>query len=252
MAIKIGNASIDENGKQSGGTVGDQTGREICIIPWYNRPWNVYLECKDLTIAKKAASYMNQICANNNYGYDQSGRLTGYNAIVKNNNKVAGAKGEFDCSSLVSTCYKLAGLNISASNTTRSLRKSLLDTGKFVAYTSSKYVASDNYARIGAIYLKEGSHVVMAMENGKKINPYPEPKRTIKRGTVGEDVKYVQWELINNGIKEAVVNGKNKAMIIDGKCGPITEAAIKAYQKKYKLTIDGKAGPQTRASFRAD
>lgn len=250
MSIKIGNASIDENGKLSGGKVGDQTGREICTLNWYNRPWNVYLECKDAKIAKKAASFMNQICLNNNYGYDQSQRITGYNAIVKNNNQVAGAKGEFDCSSLVSSCYKLAGLDISPSHTTSSLRKALLNTGKFVAYTDNKHIASDDLALIGSLYLSEGDHVVMALENGKKVNPYPEPTRSIKRGIAGEDVKYVQWELINYGIKEVVVNGKTQKLIIDGKCGPITEAAIKLYQKKNNLEVDGSCGPLTRASFK--
>ena len=29
--IKIGHASIDENGKITGGKAGDQTGKEVCI-----------------------------------------------------------------------------------------------------------------------------------------------------------------------------------------------------------------------------
>ncbi len=252
MSIKVGSASIDEHGKLSGGKVGDQTGKEIYILPWYNRPWNVYLECTDKVVAQRAVNIMSQICLNNNFGYDQSQRMTGYNAIVKNNNKVAGAKGEFDCSSLVSSCYKLAGLNVSPSNTTLSLKKDFVASGKFKAYTDNKHIGSDNYAKLGGIYLDEGNHVIMAMENGSKINPYPEPKRSIKRGAVGEDVKYVQWELIAHGIKSAVVNGKSQALIIDGKCGPITEAAIKAYQKKYNLEVDGSCGPKTLASLKAN
>lgn len=50
---------------------------------------------------------MEQICADNNFGYDQSERLSWYNSIVKNGNKIRGAKGEFDCSSLVSAYYKM-------------------------------------------------------------------------------------------------------------------------------------------------
>ena len=40
MAVKIGHASIDENGNGRGGKAGDQTGREVCTRDWYNKPWN--------------------------------------------------------------------------------------------------------------------------------------------------------------------------------------------------------------------
>lgn len=169
--IKIGHASIDENGKISGGKTGDQTGKEIFIRNWYSKPWNVYLECTDKKLADKAADYMEQICRDDNYGYDQGQRLTGYNSIVANKGKVKGGKGEFDCSSLVASCYKLVGLNISPALTTRNMRAVLLATGKFKAYTGSKYIKSDAYAKRGAIYLKEGSHVVMALEDYKKDEP---------------------------------------------------------------------------------
>lgn len=36
---KIVHASIDENGQTVGRTPGDQTGREICITNYYNKPW---------------------------------------------------------------------------------------------------------------------------------------------------------------------------------------------------------------------
>ena len=170
MAIKIGHASIDENGRTSGGKIGDQTGREIFIRTWYRKPWNVYLECTDKALADRAARYMEMICLDDNYGYDQSQRLTGYNSIVANKNKVKGGKGEFDCSSLVASCYKLAGVNISPACTTRNLKSAMLKTGKFKAYTDQKYVNTDTYAKRGGIYLKEGSHVVMALEDSDSVD----------------------------------------------------------------------------------
>lgn len=160
---RIGHASIDENGKVAGGKAGDQTSKEICIRPWYNKPWNAYIECKDLKLADKAASIMETICADKNFGYDQSQRTTGYNSIIKNKGKIKGAKGEFDCSSLVSTCYNLAGLDISVSNTTRTLRKALSYTEKFTIYTDAKHVADDKLAKRGGIYLSEGHHVAMIL-----------------------------------------------------------------------------------------
>ena len=106
MAVKIGHASIDENGKIAGGKVGDQTGKEICIRDWYKKPWNVMLICTDEKLADKAAEYMEAICKDDSYGYDQSQRGTGYESIKKNG--VAKGKGEFDCSSLVSVAVNLS------------------------------------------------------------------------------------------------------------------------------------------------
>lgn len=168
MAVKIGHASIDENKKISGGKVGDQTGKEICIRDWYKKPWDVMLICIDAKIADKAADYMEAICKNDNYGYDQSQRTTGYESIKKNG--VAKGKGEFDCSSLVASCYKLAGLNINVNCTTRNLRAALLATKKFKAYEDNAHVNTSEYAQRGAIYLSEGHHVVMALGSGSKAS----------------------------------------------------------------------------------
>lgn len=40
---KLAQASIDENGRATGGKGGDQSGRETNISPYYNYPWNCYL-----------------------------------------------------------------------------------------------------------------------------------------------------------------------------------------------------------------
>ena len=253
MSIKIGHASIDEKGNISGGKAGDQTGKEICIRPWYNKPWNVYIECTDPVIADKAAKIMEQICADGNYGYDQGQRLTGYYSIVDNDNKVSGAKGEFDCSSLVSTCYRLAGLKVNISNTTMSIRKNFLAAAgdKFKVYTDPERITSDTYAKRGGIFLSEGHHIAMALENGKgiKTNPYPTPERSIKLGCQGDDVKYVQYEIMKSGITSVKFGDKTKKLTIDGDCGPITDAAIREYQKKHNLTVDGEVGEKTIKSF---
>lgn len=181
MAVKIGHASIDERGRISGGKTGDQTSKEICIRDWYNKPWNVMLICTDKELAKRAAEYMKAVCEDNDFGYDQSQRTTGYLSIVKANGKVSKATpGEFDCSSLVASCYKLAGLNINVNCTTRNLRKALLATGKFIDYTDSEHLLTDAYATIGAIYLKEGSHVVMSLGNGSKSSDVPNVVKPVK------------------------------------------------------------------------
>lgn len=166
MKVLIGHASINEKGGVSGGRTGDQTGKEICIREWYNKPWDVLLICTDKKLAKRAASIMEKICKNDNYGYDQNKRTTGYVSILKHG--ISKGKGSFDCSSLVSACYKLAGLDINPYCTTRILCKALLATGKFKAFRMNKYTSSPVYARRGAIYLAEGRHVVMALNKGAR------------------------------------------------------------------------------------
>lgn len=244
MSIRIGHASIDENGKIVNGKVGDQTGKEICIRKWYSKPWNVYLECTDSTLANKAAEWMEKICNDPNFGYDQNERWTGYWSIKKNGFKLAGAKGEFDCSSLIITCYILAGLEISPDGYTGNLKNKLLKTGKFIAYTDATHLLNDSQAKRGSIYLKEGSHVVMALDRGKPLNPYNTPTTTVAFGKQGTSVKWVQWE-INQWLTE-----QNLTLLkIDGDFGSKTDKAVRLYQEAHNLTIDGRVGPKTRESL---
>lgn len=172
MSIKIGHAVMDENGKAGygGEKAGDQTGKEICTRKWYNGNWNVYLECTDEKLAKKAANIMEQICNDSSYGYSQPRRWDGYKSIKKNGGDIAKGKGGFDCSSLVIACYVLAGLKMVADGYTGNMRAKLLATGMFRLYLDSKHLTSDKYAKVGGIFLKEGSHVVMALEDGSAIS----------------------------------------------------------------------------------
>lgn len=172
MAVKIGHAVMDENGKAGydGEKEGDQTGKEICTRKWYNGNWNVYLECTSDNLAKKAAKIMEQICNDSSYGYSQPRRWFGYKSIVKNGGDISKGSGGFDCSSLVIACYVLAGLNMAADGYTGNMRTRLMNTGKFRLYMDSAHLTSDKYARVGGIYLKEGSHVVMALEDGSAVS----------------------------------------------------------------------------------
>ena len=76
----------------------------------------------------------------------------------------------------------------------------------------------------------------------KEANPYKEPSRTIKYVSgqatmMGEDVKWVQWELVQAGYEKVE---------IDGKFGPISSEALIEYQAQNGLEPDGKCGPATR------
>lgn len=82
----------------------------------------------------------------------------------------------------------------------------------------------------------------------KQKNPFIEPTVLVKRGSKGNDVKWVQWELREAGYDRAFTyNGKTyNPVLIDGDAGKITEAAIKAFQASCKLVVDGKVGLITR------
>ncbi len=86
-------------------------------------------------------------------------------------------------------------------------------------------------------------YAYFGIENPDKC-PYKKPTATVKRGSRGQSVKWVQWHLIKRGFD----CGKSE---IDGSCGRDTEAAIIAFQKASGLAADGICGPATRAALSA-
>jgi hypothetical protein len=66
------------------------------------------------------------------------------------------------------------------------------------------------------------------------------PPRTLRRGATGLEVKRLQTELATHGFY---------LLNIDGKFGPRTEEAVKAYQAANGLTVDGVFGPKTRTKL---
>ena len=101
----IAHASIDENGKISVGSAGDQTSKEVCIRSWYNKPWQYVLRIKDSKVRKQFANNMIDLAKANYAGYDQSQR----NTLLAQAKKVdfdftkITTKCECDCSSAVTT-----------------------------------------------------------------------------------------------------------------------------------------------------
>lgn len=67
----------------------------------------------------------------------------------------------------------------------------------------------------------------------------PTINKLLKKGSVGEEVKWVQRELNKRGYN----------LVVDGEFGPKTEAAVKDYQKRNGLEVDGIVGPKTIASL---
>lgn len=168
MAVKIGHASIDENGKIVGGKAGDQTGRELCTRNWYNKGWNKVIRAKDSSVAEKIAVAMEKACANNNIGYDQTQRTTLYTQAKAKGWDIAEVttKCECDCSSLVAVCVNASGIAVSKDIYTGNEAKALKATGAFTVLTASKYLNADTYLQRGDILLKEGSHTAVVLSNG--------------------------------------------------------------------------------------
>ncbi len=187
MAKYIAHASIDERGKIAGGKAGDSTKKEVCIRTWYNKPWNYLLRIKDENVRIQFANNMIDLANNNNIGYDQNQRNTLLTQAKKVNfdfSKIA-TKCECDCSSAVTACilgaiYKEKGKDaynkayevmFAGSNcaTTSTLRTRLKKLEMITVYSDKSYVGSIVKALFGDIYVKEGSHVVAYINDGKKV-----------------------------------------------------------------------------------
>ena len=68
------------------------------------------------------------------------------------------------------------------------------------------------------------------------VNPYPVPVQTLRRGSRGSGVRWLQRELVSHGYH----------LLVDGIYGPKTEQAVRDFQQAAGLKCDGLVGPLTR------
>lgn len=264
MAILIGHASIDENGKASGGQAGDQTKKEVYTRSYYlhNKGWYL-LRPKNITHANAIAEAMLRACNNDNIGYDQSNRLGvityGTNSTVKT---------ECDCSSLVRQCVK-EGTGVDAGNFTTATEKSmLLATGLFenaVAVTSSTIMYNGDI-----LITKTKGHTVIVVSG----NPRNSSSNNINQNITSSTYTHIQFikdvqsaigakvdgiagsETLSKTItvsksknnKHAVVKaiqqylyaiGYTSVGTADGIAGSKFDTAVKAFQKANGCVVDG-------------
>ena len=269
MAVKIGHASLDEHGNITGGSTGDQTGKELCTRSWYNKGWNVLLRPKSSTLAEKSAKACEAGCANSKIGYDQSQRNTlntRAKAVGYDLSKIATGC-ECDCSSFMHVCAIAGGANLSyGSNgyTTSTMAAALVASGDYEKLTDSKYLTSDKYLKRGDILVKEGSHTVMALENGSMAEAVTTPTVStagteqkkensttyyslrlplLKLGSSGAAVVALQTLLVGCGGE--IASAIKKSGGVDGDFGSGTDKAVRLYQGKKGLGVDGKVGAAT-------
>lgn len=173
MSVKIGHASIDENNKAKGGNAGDQTGKEVCTRNWYSKPWTSVIRPNKAATAEKIARAMEQACANDNIGYDQSQRTTLYTKAKEVNwdiSKIT-SKCECDCSSLVAVCVNAAGIGVSKDIYTGNELSALKAAGAFTIYTDAKHTGGSGYLKRGDILLGSGHTAIVLSDGGSVSEP---------------------------------------------------------------------------------
>lgn len=250
MAVKVGSARIDENGKTHGGKAGDQNGKEVSTQAWYRhkKGWRV-LRCNDADKAEKIARAMQAACDNANIGYDQYQRDTLYNLAKTVDFDPGRVKTpcETDCSALVRVCCAYAGVMVGNMRTTNEA-KILLASGEFTELKGAKYTDQSAYLRRGDILVtRTQGHTVVVLSNGSKAETTPAeeaPRTILKRGMKGDDVRRLQQRLMELGYALPKYGA-------DGEYGSETATAVKAFQSDRSLQVDGVAGEATLTALYA-
>lgn len=253
--VKCGWASIDERGRVSGGKAGDQTGREVKLGDWYNFNQSMCLRWKNRKKAKKYAEAVKKLCLSPLVGYDQSDRITLYNALKASNwnlNKFLkkGKKVECDCSMLVACCINIVAKKalISSAIYTGNLENLLMKTRLFKKYTGYKYCDVYEYLMTGDILNAPCHHVISVLSNGSKavvkkdVVKSTVPLPTLKRGDTGSEVKKLQCILTDLGYKD----DSGKKLKADGIYGTSTYEVVRTFQKKVGIKADGIYGSKTK------
>lgn len=258
MAVKIGSARMGSNGKITGDTAGDQTGKEVSTQNWYlhAKGWHVF-RAKDAKLREFIALAMEMACKNNKIGYDQNQRNTLYNlakALGFDPSKVDKAC-ETDCSALVRVCVMYAitrmKLNISVPDMRTATESTvLMKTGLFTKLTDDTHCKKETFlARGDILCTRTSGHTVVVLSNGAKcdagsetIKPLTLGDRTLYNTCEGADVVELQKYLIQLGYSCGSWGA-------DGDYGDATEYAVMQYQNDHDLEKDGIAGEKTIGSI---
>lgn len=167
-SIKVVEAIGSETGGKDG-VAGDQTGNEILLRTYKKRSYSFTscLRCLSRSMAEDAARWAKEIAASSKFGYSQEHRWDGAKQIERAGNSIARAgAGDFDCSSLVLECYRLAGLPIKMSGYTGNMGTILLNTGEFKE--APEVLTDIEYAQAGDVLIAPGIHALIIVTDGSK------------------------------------------------------------------------------------
>lgn len=183
----ISNNGSDENGGYSGGTAGDQTGKEWRLMGWYSYPWDCVLRHPDQAVAETLAILAVKAALNDQIGYDQ-GQRESYQkqlqAVGYDPAKIA-RPCEADCSAGVCANIKAVGhllgneaLQGHTATYTGNMRRSLKEAG-FRVLTDTLYLSSPDYLLPGDILLNEANHTATNVTVGSRVRGAwrPEPRQ---------------------------------------------------------------------------
>ena len=105
-----------------------------------------------------------------------------------------------------------------------------------------KHATAEN-RQISAIIEVVGKEVATTLNKPQsKTNPYAVPTKALKRGSTGNGVRWMQFQLNKAGF----------TCSIDGSFGPATEKTLRSYQSARGLEVDGSCGPATRAALKKE
>lgn len=240
--IYVGSARIGENGKATGGSVGDQkqtstpdykgevsmqtlasfvSGRKLYI-----------LRAKQVSHAQALAQAMKTACNNPNLGYDQNGRLGVITYGVDTTTKT-----ECDCSSLVRACIKKATGTDVGNFTTANEVAMLVQSGLFdkaIVYGSATKVYE------GDVFVTQtkGHTGICTDGYSREISSVVVASPIIKKGSTGTQAKYLQQNL------NKVINAN---LVEDGIIGSMSISALKKWQAVSGLVADGIYGAKSYA-----
>ena len=240
--VTLAHAVCDERGQKSGGILGNQTANlyhtvgELRFSEWYlsgGKSWDYVIRAKKKSQRVAIAAAAMAAVRNNFIGYDQTFRASLYDACkpqffpgdVKTNCAC-------DCSSLVTVCCNYAKIPLLRDTYTGNLKERCEAVGMFKIYKAKKYVSWYEDLEDGDILLRVGHHAAIVVNTIYHMTTY------LKMGCKGEPVIMLQHAL-NSWIAAGLVE--------DGDFGFKTDAALREYQRIYKLQTDGIMGPLTAA-----
>lgn len=145
-----------------------------------------------------------------------------------------------DMASGVSGYFDFISTSRYANLKTATTAREYLERIKAAGYaTSSSYVAN-NMKVVETYNLTQYDGAPAHVEEKPNGNPYAEPKKNVRMGSKGNDVRWLQYELNKRWYK----------LTVDGIAGKLTISALIDYQKQHGLTPDGICGPKTIASLK--
>ena len=267
MAKYFAQASIDEHGNISGGSAGNQNGKELNTRELYSsssRPWLYVVRAKNESVRKQICEQAKAAVANPYIGYDQYQRNTVLTQAKTVGWKLADIKTacETDCSALAglvmicgvylvlgsaagSAAYNAlyAGGNLPAtSNFKIKVPTAYFDTLNFSSFSNCQH---------GDILVRDGHAVIVVdaivssngMSSGSNGGSLASSSYPCK-GWTGDEVRKLQSALIAKGYSCGSSG-------VDGSFGSDTDAAVRKFQKDNGLEVDGIAGPKTQAALYA-